>query len=44
MLLKGLNGVIIEHSLIFKFKISNSQAKYEALVPGLLHLKDVRAQ
>lgn len=44
MLLKGLNGIIIQHSLIFKFKISNNWAKYEALVAGLLLPKDVGAQ
>jgi len=39
--LEGLNGLVVEHSLIFKFKASNNQAEYEALTIGLSLAKDL---
>ena len=35
MILEGLNGKAIEHSLRFDFKASDKQAEYEALITGL---------
>ncbi|WVY99676.1 hypothetical protein V8G54_025746 [Vigna mungo] len=43
IVLKGPNSTLIEHSLVFKFKVSNHQIEYEALVRGLTLAKDVRA-
>ncbi|XP_017441043.1 uncharacterized protein LOC108346477 [Vigna angularis] len=35
IVLEGPDGVIIEQSFIFRFKISNNQAEYEALIAGM---------
>ncbi|XP_017420406.2 uncharacterized protein LOC108330432 [Vigna angularis] len=44
IVLEGPNGFLLEHSLIFKFKVSNNQAEYEALVAGLELAKDMGAR
>lgn len=44
VVLEGPNGFLLEHSLVFKFKTSNNQAKYEALVLGLELAKDMGAK
>ncbi|XP_052723752.1 uncharacterized protein LOC128193711 [Vigna angularis] len=44
IVLEGPNGFLLEHSLIFKFKVSNNQAEYEALVAGLKLAKDMGAR
>lgn len=44
VVLEGPNGFLIEYSLVFKFKASNNQAEYEALVAGLELARDMRAQ
>lgn len=43
ILLEGLNGFLLKHSLIFKFKVSNNQAEYKALIAGLELGKDIGA-
>lgn len=35
VVLEGPNGVVLEQSLCFDFKVSNNQAEYEALIVGL---------
>lgn len=42
--MEGLNGLIVEQSLIFKFKVSNNQAEYEALLAGLELARDLGAE
>ncbi|XP_014524370.1 uncharacterized protein LOC106780585 [Vigna radiata var. radiata] len=42
--LEGPGGLMIEQSLIFKFKVSNNQAKYEALLVGLELARDLGAE
>lgn len=44
VVLEGPNGFMLEHSLMFKFKASNNQAEYEALVAGLKLAKDIGAR
>lgn len=44
IVLEGPNGFLLEHSLVFKFKISNNKAEYEALIAGLQLVKDMGAQ
>ncbi|XP_014500153.1 uncharacterized protein LOC106761149 [Vigna radiata var. radiata] len=44
VVLEGPNEFFMEHSLIFKFKASNNQAEYEALLAGLQLAKDVGAR
>lgn len=44
VVVEGPNGFLIEHSLVFKFKISNNQAEYEALITGLELAKDMGAR
>ncbi|XP_014521800.1 uncharacterized protein LOC106778352 [Vigna radiata var. radiata] len=44
VVLEGPNGFLMEHSLIFKFKASNNQAEYEALLAGLQLAKDMGAR
>ncbi|XP_014498083.1 uncharacterized protein LOC106759429 [Vigna radiata var. radiata] len=44
IVLEGPNGFLLEHSLLFKFKTSNNQAEYEALVAGLELAKDMGAK
>ncbi|XP_047181369.1 uncharacterized protein LOC124847835 [Vigna umbellata] len=41
VVVKGPNEFLLEHSLVFKFKTSNNQAKYEALVAELELAKDM---
>jgi len=36
VILEGPDGLLIEQALWFSFKASNSQAKYEALIAGML--------
>ncbi|XP_014523956.1 uncharacterized protein LOC106780210 [Vigna radiata var. radiata] len=35
IVLEGSNGVIVEQFVVFKFKVSNNQAEYEALIVGM---------
>ncbi|XP_017420386.1 uncharacterized protein LOC108330410 [Vigna angularis] len=42
--LEGPNGLVVEQSLIFQFKISNNQVEYEALIAGLELAKDLGAE
>ena len=35
IILEGLEGVIMEHSLCFDFQTTNNKAEYEALIIGL---------
>lgn len=44
IVLEGPNGFLLEHALVFKFKVSNNQAEYEALVAGLELAKDMAAR
>ncbi|XP_014498356.1 uncharacterized protein LOC106759610 [Vigna radiata var. radiata] len=44
VVLEGPNSFLMEHSLIFKFKTSNNQAEYEALLAGLQLAKDMGAR
>lgn len=44
IVLEGPNGIKIEQSLIFQFKVSNNQAEYEALVAGMELAKDLGAE
>ncbi|XP_014506403.1 uncharacterized protein LOC106766164 [Vigna radiata var. radiata] len=41
IVLEGPNGVAIEQALIFRFKVSNNQAEYEALIAGLELARDL---
>lgn len=41
VVLEGLDGFLLEHSLVFKFKTSNNQEKYEDLVAGLALVRDM---
>lgn len=34
----------MEHSLVFKFRVSNNQAEYEALIAGLELARDMGSQ
>ncbi|XP_014498730.1 uncharacterized protein LOC106759872 [Vigna radiata var. radiata] len=43
IVLEGPNGIIIEQSIIFKFKASNNQAEYEALIAGMELARDIGA-
>lgn len=36
--------MVVEQSLIFKFKVSNNQAKYEALMAGMEFARDLGAE
>jgi len=42
--LEGPNGLFIEQALWFAFKVSNNQAKYEALIAGMLLAKEMGAK
>lgn len=42
-MLERPNGIKIEHSLIFKFKVSNNPAEYEALIASLTLIKGIMA-
>jgi len=41
VVLEGLEGVLIEQSLRFAFKACNNQAEYEALIVGMLLVKEI---
>lgn len=41
IVLEGPDGLVIEQSLIFKFKVSNNQAEYEALLAGMKLARDL---
>lgn len=45
IILEGSDGLIVEQSIIFfKFKISNNQAEYEALIVGMELAGDMGAE
>jgi len=44
IILEGPNGLLIEQALRFAFKASNNQAEYEALVAGMLLVKEMGAR
>jgi len=44
VILEEPNGLLIEQALRFAFKPSNNQAKYEALVAGMLLAKEIGAR
>ncbi|WVY91024.1 hypothetical protein V8G54_036538 [Vigna mungo] len=44
VVLEGPNGFLVKHSLIFKFRASNNQAEYKALLAGLQLAKDMGAR
>lgn len=41
IVLEGLDNFLLEHFLMFKFKTSNNQEEYEALVAGQDLTKDM---
>ncbi|XP_017438200.1 uncharacterized protein LOC108344248 [Vigna angularis] len=41
VVLEGPNGLAVEESLIFQFKVNNNQAEYEALIAGLELAQDL---
>ncbi|XP_014501602.1 uncharacterized protein LOC106762287 [Vigna radiata var. radiata] len=43
IVLEGPNGILVEQSLVFQFKVSNNQAEYEALIAGLELARDLGA-
>ncbi|XP_014498932.1 uncharacterized protein LOC106760004 [Vigna radiata var. radiata] len=43
IVLVGPNDMVVEQSIIFKFKASNNQTKYEALIAGMELARDVGA-
>ena len=43
VVLEGPSGILVEQSLRFSFKASNNQAKYEALIAGMLLAKEIGA-
>jgi len=44
VILEGPNGLLIEQALMFAFKASNNQAEYEALITGMLLIKEMGAR
>ncbi|MCI38870.1 gag-pol polyprotein, partial [Trifolium medium] len=44
VVLEGPDGVLIEQSLRFAFKVSNNQAEYEALIAGMKLAKEMEVQ
>jgi len=44
VILEGPNGLLIKQGLQFAFKANNNQAKYEALITGMLLAKEMGAQ
>jgi len=42
--LEGPSGLLIEQALRFAFKASNNQAKYEALIAGMMLAKEMGAE
>jgi len=43
VVLKGPEGLLVEQSLRFRFKTSNNQVEYEALIAGLELARDMGA-
>ena len=43
VILKGSSDIILEYSLKFNFKVTNSQVGYEELVIGLQLAKEIAA-
>ncbi|XP_020207400.1 uncharacterized protein LOC109792401 [Cajanus cajan] len=43
IVLEGPRGILLEQSLRFKFRASNNQAEYEALLAGMALAKEMRA-
>ena len=41
VILEGLEGVLVEHSLSFDFQTTNNQVVYKVLIPGLQLAKDM---
>ncbi|XP_014489934.1 uncharacterized protein LOC106752716 [Vigna radiata var. radiata] len=41
VVLEGSNGILIEQSLVFQFKVSNNQAEYEALLARMELARDL---
>lgn len=44
LILTNLERIVTKNSLLFGFKVSNNEAKYEALVTGLKIIKDLEVQ
>jgi hypothetical protein len=44
VVLEGPNNLLIEKSLIFKFKVSNNQDEYEALIAGMTLAREMGAE
>ena len=44
VILEGPSGLLINQALRFAFKANNNQAKYEALIAGMLLAKELGAQ
>jgi ribonuclease HI len=44
VILEGPNDILIEQSLRFKFKASNNQAEYEALIAGMTLAQEMGAE
>ena len=44
IVIEGPGGFTVDHSLLFKFKASNNQVEYEALIAGLRLAKDLGAR
>ena len=44
IILEGLEGITIEHSLCFDFQMRNDQVEYEALIASLKLVKDIGVQ
>ncbi|XP_047178526.1 uncharacterized protein LOC124845470 [Vigna umbellata] len=43
IVLEGPDGFVVEQAIVFRFKISNNQAEYEAVIAGLELAKDLGA-
>ena len=41
IILEGLKGIIMEHSLCFNFEMTNNQIEYDALIARLKLAKDM---
>ena len=41
VILKGLESIIVKHSLCFNFQMTNNQVKYEALIARLKLARDL---
>ena len=44
VILEGPNGLLTEQALQFSFKANNNQAKYEALIAGMMLAKEIGAK